>query len=90
MNLIFGFGGSWGCSDFLEDDKKLNKAFAYDEQKNQNMRFCKFPKFFDSYYNMSNILVAMCAHCDLFVGSVFRLTLSYANVEPIIIVEDNI
>jgi hypothetical protein len=31
MNLIFGFGGSWGCSDFLEDDKKLNKAFAYDE-----------------------------------------------------------
>jgi hypothetical protein len=31
MNLIFGFGGTWGCSDFLEDDKKLNKAFAYDE-----------------------------------------------------------
>jgi hypothetical protein len=54
------------------------------------MRFCKFPKFFDSYYNMSNIPVAMCAHCDLFVGSVFRLTLSYANVEPVIIVEDNI
>ena len=31
MNLIFRFGGTWGCSDLLEHDKKLNKAFTYDE-----------------------------------------------------------
>ena len=55
------------------------------------MRLCKFPKFFDSYYNMLNIPGAMCAHCDFFIGSVFRLRLSYANVEPrLIIVEENI
>jgi hypothetical protein len=31
INLIFKFGGTWGCSDFLEYDRKLNKDFAYDE-----------------------------------------------------------
>ena len=31
INLILRFGGTWGCSDFLEYDKKLNKDFAYDE-----------------------------------------------------------
>ena len=40
---------------------------------------------------MSNIPMAMCAHCNVFVGSVFRLTLSQANVEPrLIFVEENI
>jgi len=32
INLIFKFRGTWGCSDFLEYDKTLNKDFAYDEQ----------------------------------------------------------
>ena len=55
------------------------------------MRLCKFLKLFYFYYNMSNILVATCAHCDLFVGSVFRPTLSIANVAPtLIFVEENI
>jgi hypothetical protein len=31
INLIFKFRGTWGCSDFLEYDKTLNKDFAYDE-----------------------------------------------------------
>ena len=55
------------------------------------MRLCKFPKLFYFYYNMSNILVATCAHYDLFVGSVFRLTLSLGDVAPTpISVEENI
>ena len=40
---------------------------------------------------MSNVLVTMCAHCDIFVGSVFRLTLSLVDVAPTLIsVEENI
>ena len=31
INLIFKFGGTWGCSDSLEYDKNLNKDFPYDE-----------------------------------------------------------
>ena len=39
----------------------------------------------------SNILVATCAHCDLFVGYVFRLTLSLVDVAPTLIsIEENI
>jgi hypothetical protein len=80
-----------GCSDFLDYDKKLNKGFTNDEEKKQNMRLCKFPKFFDSYYNMSNILVAVCAHCDFYVGCVFRLKLSLADLASrLISIQDNI
>jgi len=49
------------------------------------------PKLFYFYYNMSNILVVTCAHCNLFVGSMLRLTLSLANVAPTLIsLEENI
>ena len=46
------------------------------------MRVCKFLKLSNCYYDMSNILVAMCAHGDLFASCVFRLTLSLADVAP--------
>ena len=90
INLIFKLGGRWGCSDFLKYDKKLNKGFAYDEWRRQNIRLCKFPKFFDSYYNMSNIPV------HVYVIVIFLLamclgSLSFANVEPkLIFIEENI
>jgi hypothetical protein len=49
------------------------------------------PKLFYFNYNMSNILVAMCAHCNLFVGSKFWLRLSLAEVVlTLISLEENI